>query len=132
MRESYLSRHLKRSTSGMVRGRENLGFRDVKTGEVYFPPRHFCPSSGSTDIEIIKASGRGTLHSYIISHLPAPGFTPPYAIAIVKLEEGPKMMCNIVECEQTPEALVLDMPLEVSFEKVNDEITLPQFKPAGH
>ena len=41
------------------------------------------------------------------------------------------MMCNIVECEQTPEALVLDMPLEVSFEKVNDEITLPQFKPAG-
>ena len=34
------------------------------------------------------------------------------------------MMCNIVECEQTPEALVLDMPLEVSFEKVNDEITL--------
>jgi uncharacterized OB-fold protein len=49
----------------------------------------------------------------------------------VKLEEGPKMMCNIVECAQTPEALVLDMPLEVSFEKVNDEITLPQFKPAG-
>ena len=86
----------------------------------------------ASDIEIIKASGRGTLHSYIISHLPAPGFTPPYAIAIVKLEEGPKMMCNIVECEQTPEALVLDMPLEVSFEKVNDEITLPQFKPAGH
>ena len=105
--------------------------RCKKTGEVYFPPRHFCPSSGSTDIEIIKASGRGTLHSYIISHLPAPGFTPPYAIAIVKLEEGPKMMCNIVECEQTPEALVLDMSLEVSFEKVNDEITLPQFKPAG-
>ena len=41
------------------------------------------------------------------------------------------MMCNIVECDQTPEALVLDMPLEVSFEKVNEEITLPQFKPAG-
>ena len=35
--------------------------RCKKTGEVYFPPRHFCPSSGSTDIEIIKASGRGTL-----------------------------------------------------------------------
>ena len=53
------------------------------------------------------------------------------AIAVAKLDEGPKMMCNIVECEQTPEALVLDMPLEVSFEKVNDEITLPHFKPAG-
>ena len=36
------------------------------TGEVYFPPRHFCPSSGGTDIEIIEASGRATLHSYVI------------------------------------------------------------------
>ena len=67
----------------------------------------------------------------MISHLPAPGFEPPYAIAIAKLDEGPKMMCNIVECAQTPEALIMDMPLKVSFEKVNDEITLPQFKPAG-
>ena len=40
--------------------------RCKKTGEVYFPPRHFCPSSGSTDIEIIKASGRGTLHLSLI------------------------------------------------------------------
>ena len=98
MRESYLSRHLKRSTLGWYEAGRILRLqRCKKTGEVYFPPRHFCPSSGSTDIEIIKASGRGTLHSYIISHLPAPGFTPPYAIAIVKLEEGPKMMCNIVD-----------------------------------
>lgn len=94
----------------------------------YFPPRHFCPSCGSKDVAIFKATGRAKLHSYVISHLPAPGFAPPYAIAIAKLDEGPKMMCNIVECEQTPEALILDMPLEVSFEKVNDEITLPQFK----
>ena len=68
---------------------------------------------------------------YVISHLPDPGLPPPYARAVVNIEEGPKMMCNIVECAQTPEALVLDMPLEVSFEKVNEEITLPQFKPAG-
>ena len=101
------------------------------TGEVYFPPLQLSQSTSKKHIEIIKASGRATLHSYIISHLPAPGFTPPYAIAVVKLEEGPKMMCNIVECDQTPEALVLDMSLEVSFEKVNEEITLPQFKPAG-
>ena len=45
-----------------------------------------------------------------------PGFTPPYAIAVVKLAEGPRMMTNIVECPQTPEALVLDMPVEVVFE----------------
>ena len=49
---------------------------------------------------------------------------------VVELEEGPRLMSNIVECEQTPEALELDMPLEVTFEKLNDDITLPQFKPA--
>ena len=41
------------------------------------------------------------------------------------------MMSNIVDCDQTPEALVLDMPLEVTFEKVSDEITVPLFRPVG-
>ena len=65
------------------------------------------------------------------SHRPAaPGFTPPYAIAVVELDEGPRMMSNILDCPQTPEALVLDMPLEVAFETVSDKITLAQFRPA--
>jgi uncharacterized OB-fold protein len=97
----------------------------------YFPPRPFCPECGSRKVSVIKASGRGTLHSYIINHLPSPGFNDgPFAIAVVELEEGPRMMSNILECEQTPEALQLDMPLEVTFEKLTDEITLPQFRPA--
>nr|MCS5605909.1 OB-fold domain-containing protein [Alphaproteobacteria bacterium] len=75
-------------------------------------------------------SGKGSLYSYVINHLTSPGFTSPFAIAVVELEEGPRLMSNIVECEQTPEALKLDMPLEVTFEKLNDDITLPQFKPA--
>jgi uncharacterized OB-fold protein len=58
-----------------------------------------------------------------------PGFTPPYAIAVVELEEGPRMMTNIVGCPQTPEALVLDMPLKVVFEPADDDISLPFFKP---
>jgi hypothetical protein len=60
-----------------------------------------------------------------------PPFTAPYAIAVVELAEGPRMMTNIVGCPQTPEALQLDMPLEVVFEQQSDEITLPFFKPAG-
>ena len=79
----------------------------------------------------VKASGKAELYSYVIHHRPAPGFTPPYAIAVVELDEGPRMMTNIVGCPQTPEALVLDMPLEVAFEKQTDEITLPFFKPAA-
>jgi uncharacterized OB-fold protein len=79
---------------------------------------------------VFAASGNATLYSYVIHHRPAPGFTPPYAIAVVELAEGPRMMSNIVACEQTPEALPLDMKLEVTFEKLDDKITLPVFKPA--
>ena len=96
----------------------------------YFPPRPFCPECGSRDVKVITASGKGRLYSYIINHLPAPGYTPPFVVAVVELDEGPRIMTNIVDCPQTPEAMELDMPLEVTFERLNDEISLPQFKPA--
>ena len=47
-----------------------------------------------------------------------------------ELEEGPRMMSNIIDCPQTPEALELDMKLEVAFEALDDKITLPVFRPA--
>jgi uncharacterized OB-fold protein len=99
--------------------------------ESYFPPRAFCPKCGSRDVEVYKASGQGVLWSYVINHRPRPDMgTEPYAIAVVKLAEGPKMMTNIVGCPQTPEALPLDLPVKVKFEKQNDDITLPLFTPA--
>jgi uncharacterized OB-fold protein len=97
---------------------------------VYFPPRPFCPSCASRKVSVFKASGKGKLYSYIIHHRPAPGFTPPYSIAVVELDEGPRLMTNIIDCPQTPEALALDMPVEVAFEKLDDKITLPLFRPA--
>ncbi len=96
----------------------------------YFPPRPFCPACASRSVTAFRASGRAKLYSYVISHRPAPGFKPPYSIAVVQLEEGPRMMTNIVECPQTPEALQLDMDVEPVFEKIDDEITLPLFRPA--
>ncbi|MFF9040604.1 Zn-ribbon domain-containing OB-fold protein [Streptomyces sp. NPDC014892] len=95
----------------------------------YFPPRPFCPRCGGRDVEIVVASGRATLASYVISHLPAPGFDPPYAIALIELEEGPRMLTNIVDCAQTPETLQLDMALVVTFAELTAEITLPYFRP---
>ena len=50
---------------------------------------------------------------------------------MVKLDEGPTLMSNIVDCPQTPEALILDMPLEVVFEEQNETITLPLFRPTN-
>jgi len=100
-------------------------------GHTYFPPRPFCPSCASKKVEVLRASGRGTLHSYVISHLPAPGFEPPYTIAVVKLEEGPKMLTNIVGTPCDPALLSLDDPVQVTFETMNEQITLPMFTIAG-
>jgi uncharacterized protein len=98
---------------------------------VIFPPRPFCPECASRSVSVFKASGRARLDSYVINQRPHPAFDGPYAIALVALEEGPRLMSNIVDCAQTPEALVLDMPLEVVFAPQNDEISLPLFRPAG-
>ena len=98
---------------------------------VYFPPRPFCPSCASRKVTHLQGQRQG--HAVQLRHQPppaAPGFTPPYAIAVVELDEGPRMMTNIVDCPQTPEALELDMKLEVAFEKLDDKITLPLFRPA--
>jgi uncharacterized OB-fold protein len=97
--------------------------------QAYFYPRPYCPQCGSADVEWFTATGRATLASYIISERAAPGFEAPYVIAIVQLEEGPRMMTNIVEVEPVPERLVLDMPLEVRFED-RGEIAVPVFAPA--
>lgn len=96
---------------------------------IYFPPRPFCPACASRTVSVFAASGRAKLYSYVISHRAAPGFTAPYSIAVVELEEGPRMMTNIVHCPQTPEALQLDMPVVVVFEALDDTISLPHFRP---
>jgi uncharacterized OB-fold protein len=101
-----------------------------KCAKAYFPPRPFCPACGHREVTSFKASGKGFLYSYVIHHRPVPGFTPPYSIAVVELEEGPRMMTNIVDCPQTPEALQLDMKVQVKFEKIDDKTTLPLFVPA--
>jgi uncharacterized OB-fold protein len=105
--------------------------RCTKCAESYFPPRPFCPACGCREVEVYPASGNGVLWSYVINMRPRPDMgTEPYAIAVVKLAEGPKMMTNIVGCPQTPEALPLDMAVKVKFEKQTDDITLPFFTPA--
>ncbi len=98
----------------------------------YFYPRSVCPHCGSTDVTWVTVSGRGHLHTYVISHRPAPGFEEeaPYAIAVVELEEGPRMMANIVGVPNTPEELVLEMPLEVRFEPRGEQM-VPVFTPAA-
>lgn len=100
--------------------------------QAYFYPRPLCPHCGSPNVEWFTASGDATLYSYVINHRPAPGFEDdaPYAIAVVQLAEGPRMMTSITGIPNTPEALELDMPLRVRFTGRGD-LTLPVFGPAG-
>ena len=106
--------------------------RCIDCDRFYFYPRPLCPSCLSSSVEWVTASGRAKLHSYVINHRPAPGFEDeaPYAIAIVELDEGPRMMTNIVGVPNTPEDLVLDMELEVVFEEQGG-MCVPRFRPAG-
>jgi hypothetical protein len=96
----------------------------------YFPPRPFCPRCLADDVSWETVSGRGTLHTYVINHRAAPGFEPPYAIAVIQLDEGPRMMGNVTGVEQTPEALELDMPLQITFEQ-RGEMAVPVWEPVA-
>ncbi|MCP9955509.1 Zn-ribbon domain-containing OB-fold protein [Actinomadura madurae] len=75
-------------------------------------------------------SGRARLSSYVINHVPAPGYAGdvPYVIAIVQLDEGPRMITNLVDVPPDPRALPLDLPLELVIEPRGDQ-ALPLFRP---
>ncbi len=97
----------------------------------YFYPRPFCPRCFSFNVEWFEASGRGKLYSFVINHRPAPGFGPePYVIAVVELDEGPRMMTNLIDVEPDPDKISCDMPVRIVYEDVTAEVTLPKFRPA--
>lgn len=95
-----------------------------------FYPRIACPFCGSQEIEWVQASGKGKLYTFTVVENNAPSAFQsdcPYVVAIVQLEEGVQMLTNIVDCN--PYKLKFDMPVEVTFDQLNDEFTLPKFKP---
>ena len=94
------------------------------------PSRPRCPDCWSTDTEWAVASGRGTLYSFGLMHQKFPGFEgeTPYQYAIVELDEGPRIVSNIVG---VPEGeVVVDMPLQALFDDVSDDTTLIRFTKA--
>ena len=101
-------------------------------GQFHYFPRPFCPHCFSWDLEWIRCSGKGKLYSFLINHRPAPGFEEetPYVIAVVELDEGPRMLSNLIDIEPTPEAVQVDMPVEILFQAVNEETTMFKFRPA--
>jgi hypothetical protein len=98
--------------------------------QYYFYPRPLCPCCLSREVEWVEVSGRGKLHTFVINHraprqAPMP---PPFILAIVELDEGPRMMTNIVGTDPDPAKLPFDAPVEVVFDDVTPELTLPKFR----
>jgi uncharacterized OB-fold protein len=95
-----------------------------------FYPRLLCPHCFSENLEWVEASGKGTIYSYTVVMNNAPSAfinDIPYVVALIKLDEGVQMLSNIVECD--PEEVRCDMPVEVTFEKLSEDFTLPKFRP---
>ncbi len=92
------------------------------------PPGPGCPACGSLEWKAIESSGRGTVYSFAIHHYPpVPGFEYPNAIGLIELEEGTRLISNIVGID--PDAIEIGMGVEVTFDTFEGDLTLPQFKP---
>ena len=99
----------------------------------YFYPRDICPGCFSRDTDWIQSSGKATLHAFAIVHrAPVPAFRgkEPFVTAIVELEGGARMPTNIVDCEADPEHIKIGMALQVTFDDLDDKVSLPKFRPA--
>ncbi len=97
------------------------------------PPGAMCPHCQSLDWDTVEACGRGVVYSFVIAHYPQiPPFEYPNAVVLVELEEGTRIISNLVgiPAEETR----IGMPVEVEFLSVDDDRTLPQFRPTegGH
>ena len=99
-------------------------------GLVRWPPSIICPNCYSESMEPILATGKGKVYTFTVYHRAYhPGFAKdvPYVAAIIELEEGPHFLSNIVGCKSNE--VHCDMPVEVVWEDVNEEFSLPKFKP---
>ena len=97
---------------------------------VFFYPRSHCPKCWAAETEWVPSTGRGTVYSYtVIAHHDVSPFKDwlPYVVALVELEEGPRMVTHIVGVE--PAAVRVGQAVEVVFERIDDTVTLPKFRP---
>lgn len=96
---------------------------------VLWYPRAFCPECSSFDISWFEATGRGTIYSYTINRRGQGDYRDlAYVVAYVELEEGPRLLTNIVDCD--PETLSVGQAVQVVFHPTSNGAALPRFKPA--
>jgi uncharacterized OB-fold protein/acyl dehydratase len=93
------------------------------------PPRPRCDKCGSYEWDTLEASGKGTIYSFVVVHYPqVPSFDYPLPIALIALEEGTRLVANLVGI--APEDVKVGMAVEVEWQDHDEELTLPAFHPA--
>lgn len=100
-------------------------------GNVQYYQQAMCRECGGENLVHRKASGRGKVHSFSVVHrAPGPAFEAdvPYAVLLVDLEEGPRIISTYTGSK--PEDVVFDVEVMLVCEKINDEVTLPRFRRA--
>ena len=111
--------------------RELLAQRCADCGRLRFPPQPMCPFCTSMHTEWTKLSGKGQVFSWTVCHPPVlPAFEDksPYNVILVELDEGIRIVSNLVDCEN--DQIEIGMPVEVLFEDITDDVTLPRFRRA--
>jgi len=100
-------------------------------GDLRYHPRALCTNCLSSRTEWLRTKGTGKVYTFTVTNQnQAPGFREslPYVMAWVELDEGVKLLTNIVDC--APQEVRIDMPVEAVFEDVTPEVTLVKFRPA--
>lgn len=114
---------------GVQRG-ELLIQKCSSCGVLRHPPRPMCGRCQSLEWETVRASGRGTVHSYTVVHHPkVPGYEYPLACVLVELEEGTRLVSNLVDCP--PSQVRVGMPVELTIRNVEEDWKLPFFRPVS-
>ncbi len=112
------------------RKHELLLQRCTQCSEFQFYPRIICTNCTSEDLEWVKGSGRGRVLTFaIVRRAVSEAYAAdvPYVVALIRLDEGPTMMSNVVQCD--PETVKIGSPVQVIFEDWSEEISVPQFRP---
>ena len=103
-----------------------------RTGRCFLYSRRLAPGAEDDDIRWIEARGTGTVYSFTVCHAPAgPAFRDetPYVVACVELDEGARIVSNLVTDD--PDAVRIGQRVEAFFDKVSEDLTIPKFRPAG-
>lgn len=108
---------------------ELVGLACAECGEFQHPPRPMCPRCHSTRRRELRLSGRGRVLAWVLPRHPAPiGFAEPPIVALVDLDEGIRLVSNLVEVE--PGAIAVGLAVEVTFAPTAGGRAVPVFRPA--